>query len=411
MKERAVVTGLGVITALGCGKEALWDGVDAGISPIRRITRFDASGLTSQVGAEVAGFEPQAWLDTKQARRLDRFSQFSVAAAQMALKDACIDPASLDPCRSGAYIGSALGGVAFGEEQHARYDREGLRSVAPTLALAVFNAAAASNVAQALGLRGAVLSNGNSCAAGAIAIGEAAGIIERGEADVMLAGGSEAPLAPLTFGAFTLVRAMSTRNDDPPRACRPFDAGRDGFVMGEGAALLVIESLAHARHRGARIYGEVAGFATSNDAYHMTEPRPGGTESARAVCDALRRAGVAPRDVDYVNAHASSTRLNDTTEARALHLALGAHAATVPVSGTKPLTGHALGATGAIEAALCLLALERDTLPPTLNLERQDPEVDLALFTRPLRRRVDVVLSNSFGFGGSNAALVFRRAG
>ncbi len=411
MKERAVVTGLGVITALGCGKEALWDGVEAGISPIRRITRFDASELPSQVGAEVADFEPQAWLDTKQARRLDRFSQFSVAAAQMALKDACLDPASLDPCRSGAYIGSALGGVAFGEEQHARYDREGLRSVAPTLALAVFNAAAASNVAQSLGLRGAVLSNGNSCAAGAIAIGEAAGIIERGEADVMLAGGSEAPLAPLTFGAFTLVRAMSTRNDDPASACRPFDAGRDGFVMGEGAALLVIESLTHARHRGARIYGEIAGFATSNDAYHMTEPRPGGTESARAVCDALRRAGVAPRDVDYVNAHASSTRLNDTTEARALHLALGARAATVPVSGTKPLTGHALGATGAIEAALCLLALERDTLPPTLNLERQDPEVDLALFTRPLRRRVDVVLSNSFGFGGSNAALVFRRAG
>lgn len=406
-----MVTGLGVITALGCGKEALWEGVEAGVSPIRRISRFDASGLSSQVGAEVTDFEPREWLDAKQARRLDRFSQFAVAAAQMALADACLDPTSLNPCRSGAYVGSALGGVAFGEEQHAQYDREGLRSVTPTLALAVFNAAAASNVAQFLGLRGAVLSNGNSCAAGAIAIGEAARIIGRGDADVMIAGGSEAPLAPLTFGAFTLVRAMSTRNDDPAGACRPFDGGRDGFVMGEIAALLVLESLSHAHQRGARVYGEVAGFATSNDAYHMTEPRPGGTESARAVCEALQSAGLRPCDVDYVNAHASSTRLNDSTEAQALHLALGERASTVPVSGTKPFTGHALGATGAIEAALCLMAIERESLPPTINLECQDPDINLLLFTRPLRRRVDVVLSNSFGFGGSNAALIFRRLG
>jgi 3-oxoacyl-[acyl-carrier-protein] synthase II len=409
-QRRVAVTGIGVITAFGCGKEALWSGIERGVSPIRRITRFDASGLASQVAAEVDGFDPAEWIAPKQVRRFDRFSQFAVAAAAMALKDACLSTTPLDPTRSGAYVGSALGGVAFGEEQHERYDRLGLRAVTPLLALAVFNAAAASNIAQQFDLRGPVLSNGNSCAAGAIAIGEAARLVARGEADVMLAGGSEAPLATLTFGAFTLVRAMSTRNDDPATACRPFDRDRDGFVMGEGAAILVLEPLEDARRRNARVYGEIAGFGTTNDAYHMTEPRPGGSEATRAIELALANAGMRPDDIGYVNAHASSTRLNDVTEAQALHRALGQHASRVPASGTKAFTGHPLGATGAIEAALCLLALERNVLPPTINLRRRDPEVELCLFTEPLRRRIDTALSNSFGFGGSNAALIFRRA-
>ncbi len=409
MTHRVVVTGIGLITAFGCGKEALWDGMSRGVSPLRRITRFDASSLGSQIAAEVDGFEPSDWIEPKQVRRFDRFSQFAVSAARMACNDASLDLATLDPTRAGAHIGSALGGVAFGEEQHERFDRLGIRAVTPMLALAVFNAAAVSNVAQVFDLRGSVLSNGNSCAAGAIAIGEAARVIARGEADVMLAGGSEAPLATLTFGAFTLVRAMSTRNDDPATACRPFDRDRDGFVMGEGACVLVLESLEHAQRRGASMYGEVAGFGTTNDAHHMTEPRPDASEAARAITIALAAAGVRPSEVDYVNAHGSSTRLNDTTEAVALHRALGTHASQVPVSGTKPFTGHALGATGAIEAALCLLAIERDLLPPTINLFCPDPDIDLCLFTQPLRRRIDTALSNSFGFGGSNAALVFRR--
>jgi 3-oxoacyl-[acyl-carrier-protein] synthase II len=312
--------------------------------------------------------------------------------------------------RTGVWIGSALGGVAFGEEQHERYVQRGLRGVSPTLALAVFGGAGASNVAIDLGITGPAIGNSNSCASGAVAIGEAFHAIRDGIVDVALAGGAEAPLAPLTFGAFAAIGVLSTRNDDPQTASRPFDSDRDGFVMGEGAAMLVLEEAEAAERRGATVIAEVSGYASTNDAHHMTAPRPDGRDAGRAVSLALADAGIGGDEVGYVNAHASSTQLNELAEARALRASLGAAAGSVPVSGTKGLYGHALGASGAIEAAISALALHHGLLPGTCNLTRVDPAIDLNVLREPCAARPAVALSTSFGFGGMNAALVLRRA-
>ena len=375
------------------------------------MTRFDPSPFRSHLAAEVDEFRPGDYLDARRARRLDRFSQLAVAASLQAVADAGL--ALGDALREsiGCYVGSALGGVAFAEEQHRAYLCRGSAAVNPALALAVFAGAAPSNVAIVLGLRGPCLSNSNSCASGAIAIGEAFRLVRSGRAPIMLAGGVEAPLAPLTFGSFALIKAMSTANECPERASRPFDTARDGFVMGEGAAVLVLERLDRAQTRGARVYAEIRGYATTIDAHHMLVPLPDGREAARAIRLALSDAGVEPGDVDYVNAHASATPIGDRAEAEAIHQALGEHGSRVPVSGTKGLYGHPLGASGAIEACICALALERSFLPGTGNLVKSDPENPLNLIgPAGLERRARVVLSNSCGFGGTNAALVLARS-
>ena len=311
-----------------------------GASAVQRVTRFDPSNFQSQVAAH-ADFEPLDYLTEKRARRLDRYSQLALAAAQQAIDDAGIERKELAEIGAGAYIGSALGGVAYGEEQHEAYVRSGTQGVSPLLALSVFGGAASSNISIEFSLNGPCLAYGNSCAAGLIAIGEAARLIADGRATVMLAGGAEAPLAPLTFGAFSLIRVLSTRNDDPATASRPFDRDRDGFVMAEGSCMLVLEDAEYAAARGARVYAQIDGFATTNDAHHMTAPLPDGTFAARAISQALADAGLPPEEIAYVNAHGSSTVLNDSTECKAIRIALGAHAERVAVSGTKGLHGHA----------------------------------------------------------------------
>lgn len=409
--HRVAITGIGPITAVGTGKEAFWEGLKRERSPIRPITRFDSSPWKSRIAAEVDDFNAEDFIDPKTARRLDRFTQFAVAGARMALSDAQLDPTSLDGERVAVQMGSALGGVAYGEDQMYAMVSRGPRAVDPRVALTTFCGAASCLVAIEFGFTGPNSTNAMSCASGTIAIGEAWRLVREGVVDVAIAGGVEAPLAPLCFGAFALIRAMSTRNDDPERACRPFDKSRDGFVMGEGACALVLERYDLAVARGARIYGEVAGYANTNDAFHMTAPRPDGAQAARAMKSALRIANVDPQDVDYVNPHGSSTPLNDSTESMAIKQVLGERAYQIPVSGTKPYHAHALGASGAIEAAVCCLAFERGWVPPTLNFEAGDSECDLNYVRsggHDVRPRV--ILSNSFGFGGINASLVLRSA-
>jgi 3-oxoacyl-[acyl-carrier-protein] synthase II len=406
-----VVTGLGLVTPIGIGVEPFWAGLRAARSAVRTVTRFDPSPFRTHVAAEVEGFVGSDWFDGRQARRVDRCSQFTVAAARMALEDAGLDLSAETPDRCGAMMGTALGGVSHAEQAHALYLQGGIRAIDAGLALTVFAGASSTNLAIAFGITGPNVTNGMSCASGAIAIGEAFRTIRRAEADVMLAGGSEAPLAPLTFGAFAIIRAMSARNGDPATASRPFDLERDGFVMAEGAAVLVLEERERARARGASAYLEVSGYGLTNDAFHMTAPRPDGSQAARAMRLALAEAGIGPEAVGYINAHASSTPLNDVTETRAIRAVFGAHADRVPVSGTKGYYGHALGASGAIEAGICALASRRKWLPPTVNLLQLDPACDLDHLVGDGRTAdPDYLLSNSFGFGGINAALVFRRA-
>jgi 3-oxoacyl-[acyl-carrier-protein] synthase II len=408
-RRRVAITGIGCVTPIGTGVEALWRGLRAERSAVVPATRFDASIFRSQCAAQIDDFDPTRWIDAKRVKRLDRFSQFAVVSAQLALEDSGIDLAAEDRERVGAMMGTALGGVGYAEEQAARFLHGGLRAVDATLALAVFGGSASCNIAIEFGVSGPNSTNAMSCASGAMAIGEAFRQIRDGYADVMLAGGSEAPLATLCFGAFALIRAMSTRNDDPAHASRPFDKDRDGFVMGEGGAVLLLEEYDRAVARGARIYAELSGYGTTNDAHHMTAPLPEGTQAARCMRQALADAAVSTTQVDYINAHGSSTPLNDPTETVAIKQLFGEHAKRVPVSSTKGYYGHALGASGAFEAAICSLAIQRGWIPPTLNLETPDPACDLDYVPgtgRDLAPRV--VLSNSFGFGGINAALVLK---
>src|SRR5882762_2464510 len=361
--RRVVITGVGAVTPIGTGADGLWAGLAARTSAVREITRFDPAPFRSRIAAEIPDFRPQDHLDAKRAKRLDRFSQLAVTSARFALTDAALDPAREDRDRIGAMIGSALGGVAFAESQIERFRAEGPRGLDPALALAVFPGAASCNIAIEFGFTGPNSTNAMSCASGTIAVGEAFHTIREGRADVMIAGGAEAPLAPMTYAAFSVIRAMSTRNDDPAHASRPFDEARAGFVMGEGAAVLVLED-----------------------------------------------GRFAPGDVGYVNAHGSSTPLTDTTETAALKQVFAAHAYRLSISGTKGYYGHALGASGAIEAAICALAMQRHWLPPTINLERPDPACDLDCLPGAGRTAApDIMVSNSFGFGGINASLVLRR--
>jgi 3-oxoacyl-[acyl-carrier-protein] synthase II len=411
VKRRVAITGIGIVSPIGISREGLWQGLRAGRSAVRTITRFDPSMFRSHNGAQIDDFDPADFLEQKRARRLDRFGQFAVASARLAIADSGIDLAREDRERVGATMGSALGGVAYAESQMNVFYEKGLRALDPALALMVFAGAASCNIAIELGAQGPNSTNAMSCASGTIAIGEGFREIRDGYADVMLCGAAEAPLAPLTFGAFAIIRAMSTRNDDPQRASRPFDRDRDGFVMGEGSAVLVLEEYERARARGAHVYAELVGYGNSNDAHHMTAPRPDGSQAARSMRRALADGHVVPTDVSYVNAHGSSTPLNDPTETLALHHVFGDHAPKLQVSSTKGYYGHALGASGAFEAAICALALDRKWLPPTVNLDVPDEHCDLDYIPKEGRAAdVEYALSNSFGFGGINAALVFKRA-
>ena len=409
-RRRVAITGIGALTPIGISRDALWTGLQAGRSAIRPVTRFDASIYRSQIAAEI-DFHPTDFIEERRVRRLDRYGQFTVACGRLAIEDSGLNLAAEDLERVGSTMGSALGGVGFAEEQFAVFMNEGIKNVAVTLATNVFAGAASCNIAIEFGAMGPNSTNAMSCASGTMAIGEGFRQIRDGYADVMICGGVEAPLNQLCYGAFSIIRAMSTRNGAPDRASRPFDRERDGFVMGEGAAILVLEEYEHAKARGAHIYAEISGYAFCNDAHHMTAPRPDGSQAARAMRGALKDAAISPHEVQYVNAHGSSTPLNDPTETRAIKLVFGDHAAKLQVSSTKAYYGHALGASGAMEAAICALSIERGWLPPTLNLEDPDDGCDLDYIPGNGRvESVDYVLSNSFGFGGINAALVIQRS-
>jgi len=409
-RRRVVITGIGAVTPIGIARDALWNGLLARRSAVRPVTRFDASIFRSQIAAEI-DFHPTDFIEERKVKRLDRFGQFTVACARLAIEDAHLDMAAENHERVGSTMGSALGGVGYAEEQFGVFISQGLKNVSVSLATNVFAGAASCNVAIEFGAQGPNSTNAMSCASGTMGIGEGFRVIRDDYADVMICGGVEAPLNRLCFGAFAIIRAMSTRNDDPSRASRPFDRDRDGFVMGEGAAVLVLEEYERAKARGAHIYAEVCGYSYCNDAHHMTAPRPDGSQAARVMRDALADAHVQPHEIEYVNAHGSSTPLNDPTETRAIKSVFGDHAPRLQVSSTKAYYGHALGASGAMETAICAMALEREWLPPTLNLEAPDDGCDLDYIPGIGREsRVDYMLNNSFGFGGINAALVLKRA-
>jgi 3-oxoacyl-[acyl-carrier-protein] synthase II len=404
-----VITGIGALTPIGISREGLWDGLQAGRSAVGPVTRFDASIYSSRIAAELE-FNPSDFLEAKRVKRLDRFGQFTVSASRLAIEDAGLNLPAEDRERIGSTMGTALGGVGYAESQCMAFKEGGIKNVSATLATNVFGGAASCNVAIEFGVQGPNSTNAMSCASGTMAIGEGFRQIRDGYADVMISGGAEAPLNQLCFGAFAIIHAMSTRNDDPGRASRPFDATRDGFVMGEGAAVLVLEEYERARARGAHIYAEICGYSFGNDAHHMTAPRPDGSQAARTMRGALKDARVEPSEIRYVNAHGSSTPLNDPTETKAIRTVFGDHASKLQVSSTKAYYGHALGASGAMEAAITALSLERGWLPPTLNLETPADGCDLDYIPGSGRRaQVDYALSNSFGFGGINAALVLKR--
>lgn len=394
--KRVVITGIGAITCVGSGKEGLWQGILRGESGIRPLTRFDATPFDSRIAGEVTDFDPLDYFEARRVKRLDRFAQFSLVTAKMALEDAGLRPSP----DMGVCTGTALGGVALAEHQHELFLKQGLRAVNPALAFLVFGGSGGSHIAIEFGLTGCGHTNSNSCASGAIAIGDAFRYLRNGQATAMIAGAAEAPLAPLSFGAFDILRALSTKG------CRSFDAARDGFVMGEGAAMLVMEERDHALARGAHVFAEVLGYACNNDAYHMLAPRPDASVAARCIREALADAQVLPDAIGYINAHATGTPLGDKAEALAIRQVFGPR--RIPVSSTKPFHAHALGASGAIEAAICCLAIERAYLPPTLNLRNPDNDLD-CIPNAGRQERVDYVLSNSFGFGGINASLVLAR--
>lgn len=406
-----MVTGLGVVTSLGKDVETFWGNLLAGRPGISRVTRFDPTDFPTKVGAEIPDFEPGQYMDPKEARRNDRYTQFAVAASKLALQDSMLQAGEWNPARVGVLIGSGIGGMETIENQSRTLFERGPRRVSPFMIPALIANMASGVVAIELQARGPNFSIVSACATGAHAIGESAHMIRSGRADVMIAGGSEAAITRLGYAGFCSMKAMSTSyNDTPEKACRPFDSGRDGFVMGEGAGVLILESEEHARARGARIYCELAGYACSCDAHHITMPDPEGQGLSEALEAALADGRVSKESVDYVNAHGTSTKYNDHFETRALKKVFGDHAHQLLISGTKSMTGHLLGAAGGIEAAVCCKAIETGKIPPTINYENPDPECDLNYVpNEAVEARVDVAVTNNLGFGGHNATMVFRR--
>ena len=407
-RERIVVTGIGIVCPVGSSRDEAWAGVEAGPSGIGPITRFDASDLMTTFGGEVSGFDSASLLGRKEARRTDRFTQFAVVAAREALAHSALAIDARNADRVGALIGTGLGGIETLEQGAETLSRDGPSRLSPFFVPMFLPNMASGTVAIAVGARGPNFAPTSACASSAHAIGEAAAMIRRGIADVMIAGGAEAPVTRLAVAGFNAMGALSTRNDDPVAASRPFDAERDGFVIAEGAAVLVLESADHAARRGAAVLGELTGYGTTDDANHMVQPAPGGAGAATAMRTALADAGLAPEQIDYVNAHGTSTQLNEKLETEALKAVFGEHAYRVPISSTKSMTGHLLGAAGALEAAFCLLAIARRCVPPTINQQTPDPACDLDYVPNRAREAVLTnVMSNSMAFGRHNVSLVF----
>jgi 3-oxoacyl-[acyl-carrier-protein] synthase II len=411
MRRRVVVTGLGVVTAVGSNVDTFWAALVAGRSGVGPITAYDASEQEVRIAAEVKDFDASLLLGRKEARRTDRFTQFALVAAEQAVSDAgLVFQGNGDHGRVSVLIGTGIGGLCTLLDNMDTFRQRGPRRVSALMVPMMMPNAAAGEIAIRYGLHGLSMAMASACASGTNAIGEAAGRIRRGADDVVICGGSEAVLHPLALAAFANMGAVSRRNDAPERACRPFDAERDGFVAGEGAGMLILEELEHARARGARICAEVAGYGASCDAFHITAPDENGRGAVLAMCEALTDAGVGPSEIDYINAHGTSTEMNDRTETLAIHQVFGEHAGRLAVSSTKSMIGHALGAAGAIEAVVCAKSLETGVVHPTINYETPDPECDLDYVPNQAREiHPRAVLSNSFGFGGHNAALVFRR--
>jgi len=408
--HRVAVTGIGVVTPIGIGLDTFWQALVSGKNGISRLTHFDVSGFPSTMAAEVRDFNPEKWIDRKSAARMDRFGQFAVAAAAMAMADGGLPDSSFQGERAGVIIGSGIGGSETIEKGHIRLLEKGPRGLDPFFISRLLVNMAACLVSIRFGLEGPLSAPSMACSSGANAIGDAFRIIQRGDAEIMLAGGSEACITPLPFGGFCANRTMSQRNDHPEKASRPFDKGRDGFVIGEGAGIVILERLERALGRGVRIYAELSGYGNTADAYHFTAPKPDGGGMIRVMKNALADAGLKPPDVDYINAHGTSTVLNDKFESAAILEAFGSHAPALKVSSNKSMIGHLLGASGAVEFAATVMAVKTGIIPPTINYEEPDPDCPLDYVTRGAERlEVEAAISNSFGFGGGNACLAVRK--
>jgi 3-oxoacyl-[acyl-carrier-protein] synthase II len=409
-KRRVVITGLGILSPVGNTVEEAWANILAGKSGIGRITRFDASAFASQIAGEVRGFDATQYISAKEARRMDIFIHYGLAAATEAIRDAGIEVTPQNAERIGVSIGSGIGGLPMIEDTHNTYLEGGPRKISPFFIPGTIINMISGNVSIMYGFKGPNLAIVTACTTATHCIGDSARLIEYGDADIMVAGGAESTVTPLAVGGFASARALSTRNDDPVTASRPWDTGRDGFVLGEGAGVLVLEEYEHAKARGAKIYAELAGFGMSADAYHITAPCEDGEGAARCMRNAMRNAGIALEEVDYINAHGTSTPAGDKAETQAVKACFGEHAKKLAVSSTKSMTGHLLGAAGGVEAVFSVLAVRDQVAPPTINLFEQDPECDLDFVPNQARKmKIDVALSNSFGFGGTNGTLVFRK--
>jgi len=405
-----VVTGIGLVSSLGIGTDANWNNLLAGKSGVSRITKFDVTGYAAQIAAEVQGFDPLNWVEKKEVKKMDLFIQFAIAASQFAMDDAKLQITDENAEEVGAFIGSGIGGFSTIEREHIALLEGGPRKMSPFFIPSAIINLAAGQVSIRFGAKGPNLATCTACTASAHAVGESFEIIRRGDALAMIAGGSEAAITPMSVGGFAALRALSTRNDDPGSACRPFDKERDGFIIGEGAGVVVLEELEHARRRGAPIYAEIVGYGLSGDAFHITAPSEDGDGGRRAMAMAIRKAGIRPDEVDYINAHGTSTPFNDKLETLAIKRCFGDHAQKLAVSSTKSMTGHLLGGAGGLEAGITALSVFHQVAPPTINLENKDEECDLDYVphvARPMPIRY--ALSNSFGFGGTNASLLFKK--
>jgi 3-oxoacyl-[acyl-carrier-protein] synthase II len=410
LRKRVVVTGVGMITPIGLNTEKSWEGLISGKSGIGPITQFDDKAMPTQIAGEIHGFDPAGYIDAKEIKKMDRFIHLAIAASQMAMDESKLTITPENAEHVGVLVSSGMGGLPAIEKYHKIYLASGHRKISPFFIPMLIVNLASGQLSIRYGAKGPNSCVVTACATGTHSIGDAFKIIQRGDAIAMIAGGTESCICPLGVGGFNAMKALSTRNSEPQRASRPFDAERDGFVMGEGAGVVIMEEMEHALNRAAEIRAEVIGYGMTGDAYHMTSPAPNGEGAARCMKMATKDAGIAPNEMGYINAHGTSTKFNDENETAAIKTAFGDHAFNIPVSSTKSMTGHLLGAAGGVEAVISILALNHDILPPTINLENPDPECDLDYVPNKARqKKVDVVMSNSFGFGGTNACLIFRR--
>ncbi len=410
MKRRVVITGIGVISPIGSGKDNYWNALKKGVNGVGKITRFDSSEFTTQIAAEVKDFNPHDYIDKKDAKRMDRFTHYALGASTLALEDSNIDIGKIDAHRFGVSLGSGVGGIETLELEYDKLKEKGPRRVSPFFIPMMISNIGAGHISIAFGVKGPNTTAVTACASSTNAIGDAFKIIERGDADLMFTGGAEASITPLSIAGFCSLKALSTRNNEPEKASRPFDKERDGFVMGEGSGIIILEELNHALNRGAKIYGEIVGYGMSADAHHITAPAPEGEGAARSMKSALLDAEITPDKIDYINAHGTSTYYNDKFETLAIKSVFGDHAYKLSVNSTKSMTGHLLGAAGSIEAIACLMSINESYIHPTINLTNPDPELDLDFVpNKGKEKEVNYALSNSLGFGGHNASLVFSK--